>query len=271
MIQIKSVVLIFVSTFFACLSAYYSSTIIYNFLSEGLAFAWVFLFYLCFISLFLFFHYLILATHENKKIYISYYLILITSVIATIAIQENRLSPIVLILNALVILLTLILVQIKFRTEYKNLIKVNLTIASSSVTFLILAIALLTSLNFYHVGMQGDTKDEIYSDFKEYIFKQIETTTQTYMKTTTEAGIGVFSQSALISDQLEQTAGVTLDRYSPYFLIFSSAIIFITILTIGPFLRFLIWILDLTLLKFLEKIGFVKNIKITVEAERFSL
>ncbi len=271
MLQIKTVVLIFVSTFFACLSAYYSSTVIFNFLSEGLAFAWVFLFYLFFISLFLFFHYLILATHEDKKTYISYYLILIVSVITTIAIQENRLSPIVLILNTLVLLLTLILVQIKFRTEYKNLIKVNLSIASSSVTYLILTIALLTSLNFYHVGMQGDTKDEIYSDFKEYIFKQIETTTQTYLNKTAGGNIGALSQSKLISQQVEQTAEITLDRYSPYFLIFSSGIIFITILSIGPFLRLLIWILDLTLLKVLEKIGFVKNIKITVEAERFSL
>jgi len=130
-------------------------------------------------------------------------------------------------------------------------------------------IALLSTVNFYHIGTSGNSEDQYYEEFKTYILELVDTTTKTYMEKSSPQLNALGGN--LIRSQAEGIFVKSIDKYAPYFMLVASLIVFVTMLSLSPIVRTLIWLYNALLLGLLVKTGLLKSRKVTIEAEKLSL
>ncbi len=237
---------------------------------------------------------IVVLVSESRKEYVAYYLILIVTLCLNIFLTYQISGISDLILNSILVILSLFVIQERYKSEAKNQIKVKLTSISHYVGTFILLLAIAVSLNYFIFNSTEDkgiisfqmTKSYLISTSNAYIAKTVNSDfvreklrqysidSSITRNIDDSANLLQQQQQDLTQQVQQQVADIInswLDPYQNYFVSIATGIIFLTIISFMPIVRITTHIVALLLFALLKSVGILKEQIETTEVIRYRI
>lgn len=287
----KLIILAAISSIFLNFLVYYSSYATNNILfNTDTTFIIKSIWFILSICFFIFFHCLFIAVKSDRTQTTLYYSLLIITVIANVLVYQP-IGVYVSLLNGLMVLCCLLLIHFRFTRDFNNLVNPDLQVSHNIVAIFLLFLALTISLNFYILNT--NQKQSLMEQIQSFVTQTTATAIDTYTKKSFIPETKTISpQTIVVGNQRIELPKIDINQtqirnqaimevseqienyispYQDYIVAGASALVFITILSLGFLVHILLTTMNFVLFTLLRLTRFVRFETEMIEARRLKL